>query len=49
VATLTEPRYVGRKQLPTTVLGLLVHIAEHTQRHIGEAIMIARLARREAA
>jgi hypothetical protein len=47
VATLTEPRYVGRKQLPTTVLGLLVHIAEHTQRHIGEAIMVARLARRE--
>ena len=38
-ATLTEPRVIGRKQLPTTVIGLLTHIAEHTQRHVGEAIM----------
>src|SRR6185312_6248536 len=30
---LTEPRTVGRKRLPTTAIGLLVHIAEHTQRH----------------
>ena len=37
-ATLEEPRGVGRKQLPTTVIGLLTHIAEHTQRHIGQAI-----------
>jgi hypothetical protein len=28
--TLREPRGVGRQQLPTTVIGLLVHIAEHT-------------------
>jgi hypothetical protein len=34
-AQLAEPRAVGRKQLPTTVIGLLVHIAEHTQRHVG--------------
>jgi len=35
---LEEPRTVGRKQLPTTVGGLLVHIADHTQRHVGQAI-----------
>lgn len=44
-ARLTEPRGVGRKQLPTTVIGLLVHIAEHTQRHVGQAISAAKLAR----
>jgi hypothetical protein len=41
-ATLAEPRYVGRKRLPTTVIGLLTHIAEHTQRHVGQAITAAR-------
>ena len=44
-ATLAEPRGVGRKQLPTTVIGLLTHSAEHTHRHVGEAISAARLAR----
>jgi len=44
-ARLSEPRTVGRKRLPTTVIGLLVHIAEHTQRHVGQAISAARLAR----
>jgi uncharacterized damage-inducible protein DinB len=44
-ATLAEPRGVGRKHLPTTVIGLLTHIAEHTQRHVGEAISAAKLAR----
>jgi hypothetical protein len=44
-ATLCEPRWVGRKCLPTTVIGLLVHIAEHTQRHLGQAIAAALLAR----
>jgi hypothetical protein len=39
---LTEPRYVGRKMLPSTVIGLLTHIAEHTQRHVGQAITTAR-------
>ena len=43
-ATLGEPRGVGRRQLPTTVAGLLVHIAEHTQRHVGQAISAAKLA-----
>jgi uncharacterized damage-inducible protein DinB len=44
-STLAEPRQVGRKQLPTTVIGLLTHIAEHTQRHVGQAISAAKLAR----
>jgi len=44
-ATLREPRTVGRQHLPTTVAGLLVHIAEHTQRHVGQAISAAKLAR----
>lgn len=44
-ASLTDPRTVGRKQLPTTVLGLVVHLAEHTQRHVGELIVTAKLAR----
>src|SRR5690242_14262561 len=44
-ATLAEPRAVGRKQLPTTLIGLLTHIAEHTTRHVGEAICAAKLAR----
>jgi hypothetical protein len=44
-ATLAEPRAVGRKQLPTTAAGLLVHLAEHTQRHVGQAIVTAKLLR----
>jgi uncharacterized damage-inducible protein DinB len=43
-STLRESRCVGRQQLPTTVAGLLVHIAEHTQRHVGQAIVAAKLA-----
>src|SRR4026208_2006865 len=31
---LTEGRTVGRGRLPSTVLGLLVHSAEHVQRHV---------------
>jgi len=44
-ATLTATRAVGRKQLPTTVMGLVVHLAEHTQRHVGELIITSKLAR----
>ena len=43
--SFTEPRYVGAKRLPTTVIGLLVHIAEHTQRHVGQAVTASKLAR----
>jgi uncharacterized damage-inducible protein DinB len=47
-STLAEPRFVGRKRLPTTVIGLLTHIAEHTQRHVGQAISAAKWASLEA-
>ena len=43
-AILAEARTVGRKRLPTTVIGLLTHMAEHTQRHVGQAIAAAKLA-----
>jgi uncharacterized damage-inducible protein DinB len=38
-----EPRGVGRAMLPSTVGGLLVHCAEHTQRHIGQAVTTAKV------
>ena len=38
-----DPRSVGRQNLPSTVGGLLVHCAEHTQRHLGQAITMAKL------
>jgi uncharacterized damage-inducible protein DinB len=38
-----EPRKVGRNELPTTVGGLLVHVADHTQRHVGQAITTAKI------
>jgi uncharacterized damage-inducible protein DinB len=34
--SLLDFRGVGRAQLPSTVLGLLFHAAEHTQRHAGQ-------------
>ncbi len=37
-ADLEAARSVGRKALPTTLCGLLVHIADHTQRHVGQVI-----------
>lgn len=36
-------RVVGRKQLSTTVAGLLVHVADHTQRHVGQAVATAKI------
>ncbi|MEO6287717.1 MAG: DinB family protein [Dyadobacter sp.] len=41
--TLTEIRYVGRAMIPSTQLGLLFHAAEHTQRHVGQLIVTARI------
>ncbi len=38
-----DPVGVGRKQLPTTVGGLLVHCADHTQRHTGQFVTTAKL------
>ncbi len=41
--TLFEKRVVGRKRLPTNVFGLLFHIAEHTQRHVGQIVATAKV------
>ena len=41
--TLTDFRGVGRAQLPSTVLGLLAHAAEHTMRHVGQLLVTVRI------
>lgn len=38
-----EARFVGRERIASTLGGLLIHCAEHTQRHIGQAITTARI------
>ena len=38
-----DARGVGRKKLPATVGGLLVHCADHTQRHVGQAVTTAKV------
>lgn len=40
-SSLTEFRSVGRKKLPSSVIGLLFHAAEHTQRHVGQLLVTA--------
>jgi hypothetical protein len=42
-ATLTDFRGVGRAQLPSTVIGLYTHSAEHTMRHLGQLIVTVRV------
>jgi len=44
-STLTQARTVGRGRLPSTVLGLLVHAAEHAQRHAGQLLVTVRVQR----
>jgi hypothetical protein len=45
VADLGLPRRVGRARLPTTVLGLIFHAAEHSTRHAGQIITTAKIVR----
>ena len=40
---LEQARFVGKKQLPTSVGGLLVHVADHTQRHVGQVVTTAKV------
>jgi hypothetical protein len=42
-AALLDPRKVGRAQLPSNVIGLLFHAAEHTQRHVGQMTTTAKI------
>lgn len=44
-ASLTDAREVGRAKLPSTVLGLLFHAAEHSSRHTGQIVTTAKLVR----
>ena len=48
VATLGDFRPVGRAQLPSTVIGCLVHGAEHAMRHVGQLSVTARIVRGRA-
>jgi hypothetical protein len=43
--SLAESREVGRARLPSTVLGLLFHAAEHTSRHVGQFITTLKVVR----
>ncbi|QJR36802.1 DinB family protein [Gemmatimonas groenlandica] len=40
---LTDARTLGRAKLPTTVIGCLVHAAEHGTRHYGQLSVTARV------
>ena len=42
---LTEPRAVGRDRIPSTLIGLLFHAAEHTMRHTGQLLVTTRILR----
>ena len=44
-ATLGDFRGIGRKQLPSTVIGCLVHGAEHSMRHVGQLSVTVRVVR----
>ncbi|MHB1329514.1 MAG: DinB family protein [Gemmatimonadales bacterium] len=45
-ASLLSPREVGRARLPSTVLGLVFHAAEHASRHVGQIVTMARVVRK---
>ncbi len=44
-SSLYDARAVGRAALPTTVIGLLFHAAEHSQRHAGQIVTMAKVVR----
>ena len=41
--SVLEKRGVGRKQIPSNVLGLIFHATEHTQRHTGQLLVTAKI------
>ncbi|WP_426588238.1 DinB family protein [Mucilaginibacter sp. R-33] len=45
--TLTEWRGVGRAQLPSTVIGLYTHSAEHTMRHLGQLLVTVKVLKQQ--
>jgi uncharacterized damage-inducible protein DinB len=42
-ANFDTVRGVGRKQLPTSIGGALIHVADHTQRHVGQVVTTAKV------
>lgn len=44
-AEFGDRRELGRKRIPTTLAGLLIHTVEHSQRHLGELIVVSKLVR----
>ncbi|GAB1343734.1 hypothetical protein MASR1M101_28610 [Gemmatimonas sp.] len=42
-ATLADERLIGRAKLPSTVLGCIVHAAEHGMRHLGQLVVTAKV------
>jgi uncharacterized damage-inducible protein DinB len=42
-ADLNTPRFVGRKQLPTSIGGAMIHVADHTLRHTGQVVTTAKV------
>lgn len=42
-SSLTTARGVGRARLPSTVIGLLTHAAEHTMRHTGQLMVTVKI------
>lgn len=48
-SVLADYRGIGRAGLPSTVIGLLVHGAEHTMRHVGQLMVTAAVVKRDKA
>lgn len=48
ITQLTAVRTVGRAQVPSTMLGLYFHAAEHTMRHLGQLLVTARVLKKSA-
>lgn len=46
--TLADYRGIGRANLPSTVIGLLFHAAEHTMRHLGQLMVTAAVVKEHA-
>ncbi len=42
-ATLGDERLIGRAKLPSTVIGCLVHAAEHGMRHLGQLVVTVKV------
>ncbi len=42
-ADFNTARGVGRKQLPTSIGGALIHVADHTQRHTGQVVTTSKV------